>query len=272
MHQVSRLYYQVLHTVFYCTVQCLLHVIDIFIISCFYMVDDDLCGKCSSYRPVWICICKGFFDSSDISCTAVIEGCTEADYQQFVFTDLVSVQRIILAGIPGISSEIVRVCILTFYQFLLLICQGIPCFLGCLALFVCIICSFLNINGINQSCHFVSLRLIVICSFTGCFCGFFFGCSACSNCNCFFCCLFTGCLCGLCFRCSFCSCFFAGCLCGLFFGCSFCSYFLAGCLCRFCLRRSFCSLSFRLRLCGRFRCSLCLSLCCLCCAAAASGQ
>ena len=89
VHQMCWLYYQVLYAVVYCTVQSLLHIVDTFIISRFYMVDDDLCSKGSSYRPVWVCICKGFFDSSDISHTAVIEGCTEADYQQFVFTDFI---------------------------------------------------------------------------------------------------------------------------------------------------------------------------------------
>ena len=91
VHQVGWLYYQVLYSVFYCTVQCLLHVVDVFTISCFYMVDDDLCCERSSYRPVRICSCKGFFNSSDICCTAVIEGCSEAHYQQFVLTDFISV-------------------------------------------------------------------------------------------------------------------------------------------------------------------------------------
>ena len=49
MHQMCRLYNKVLNTVVYCTVKCLLHVIDYFIISCFYMVDNNLCCECTSY-------------------------------------------------------------------------------------------------------------------------------------------------------------------------------------------------------------------------------
>ena len=49
MHQMCRLYNKILNTVSYCTVKSLLHIIDYFIISCLYMVDDDLCCKCTSY-------------------------------------------------------------------------------------------------------------------------------------------------------------------------------------------------------------------------------
>ena len=54
-------------------------------------VDDDLCGKCTSYRPVRICGLQGFLDTSDIFCTAAVEGSTKAYYQQFVVTDVISV-------------------------------------------------------------------------------------------------------------------------------------------------------------------------------------
>ena len=37
------------------------------------MVDDDLCCKCSSYRPVRICCFQCFFDSTDILGTTVVK-------------------------------------------------------------------------------------------------------------------------------------------------------------------------------------------------------
>ena len=80
MHQMSRLHNQVLNTVSYCTVQCLLHVVDYFVISCLYMVDDDLCCKSSSYRPVRICCCQCILNTFDIFCTAVVKGGTKAYY------------------------------------------------------------------------------------------------------------------------------------------------------------------------------------------------
>ena len=41
MHQMSRLNNQVLNTVCNCTVKSLLHVVNVLIFSCLYMVDDD---------------------------------------------------------------------------------------------------------------------------------------------------------------------------------------------------------------------------------------
>ena len=91
MHQVSRLDNQVLHAIAYGSFQCLIHVVDLLVIAGLYMVDDDLCGKGSSYGPVRICGLQGFLDTSDICCTAVIERSTETYYQQFVVTDVISV-------------------------------------------------------------------------------------------------------------------------------------------------------------------------------------
>ena len=67
-----------------------------------YMIDDDLCGKCSSYRPVGIGCCNRILDTLDISHTAVVKGSTEAYYQNLVLTDLILIAGIILGSISGI--------------------------------------------------------------------------------------------------------------------------------------------------------------------------
>jgi hypothetical protein len=65
------------------------------VITRLYMVDDDLSGKCTSYRPIRICFLKGILDSLDILCTAVIEGSTEADYQKLILSDLILISRVV---------------------------------------------------------------------------------------------------------------------------------------------------------------------------------
>ena len=91
MHQMGRLYHQVLYAIVYGTLQGLIHIVDLLVITGLYMVDDDLCSKGTSYRPVRICGLQGFLDTSDIFCTAAVEGSTEAYYQQFVVSDVISV-------------------------------------------------------------------------------------------------------------------------------------------------------------------------------------
>ena len=78
MHQMCRLYNQILHTICDCTVKCLLHVIDLLTVSCLYVVDNNLCGEGSSYGPVRISFLQCILDALDILGTAVIEGSTEA--------------------------------------------------------------------------------------------------------------------------------------------------------------------------------------------------
>ena len=184
MHQMGRLYNQILNTILYCTVKSLLHVIDHFIISCLYMVDDDLCCKCSSYRPVRISFCKSILDSLDILCTAVIEGSTKAYNKKFILTDLILVTRIVLGSISCVTSEIIRICILTLYQFFLSICQSIPCFFGCLAVLICCVVSFLYIDLVDQSCYIICCFLICIRSLCGISCLSVLFCSRILCCHC----------------------------------------------------------------------------------------
>jgi len=162
MHQMRGLYYQVLNTVCHSAVQCLIHVVDMLIISCLYMVDDDLCGKCSSYRPVGIGCCDRILDTLDISHTAVVKGSAEAYYQNLVLTDLILITGIILGSISGISAEIIGICIFSLYQFLLCVGQCIPCCLGICTLLIGILSSLLHIDGIDHCCYFISCCLICI--------------------------------------------------------------------------------------------------------------
>ena len=159
---MGRLYYQVLNTVCHSAVQCLIHVVDMLIISCLYMIDDDLCGKCSSYRPVGIGCCDRILDTLDISHTAVVKGSAEAYYQNLVLTDLILITGIILGSISGISAEIIGICIFSLYQFLLCVGQCIPCCLGICTLFIGILSSLLHIDSIDQCCYFIGCCPICI--------------------------------------------------------------------------------------------------------------
>ena len=49
MHQMCRLNNKVFNSIVYCTLQCLLHVVNLLIITGLYVIDDDLSCKCSSY-------------------------------------------------------------------------------------------------------------------------------------------------------------------------------------------------------------------------------
>ena len=162
MHQMCRLYNKVLHSIVYSSLQCLIHIVDLLAITGLYVIDDDLCCKCSSYRPVRISCLNCLLNTTDICRTAVIEGCSKTYYKDFIFTDLISVEWIILGCISRISSEIIRIRILSLNEFFLYICQCIPCFFRCCTLLICLVCSFLNINVINQLRNFICCFLITV--------------------------------------------------------------------------------------------------------------
>ena len=161
MHQMCRLYNQVLDTICDCTVKCLLHVIDLLTVSCLYVVDDNLCGEGSSYGPVRISFLQCILDALDILCTAVIEGSTEADYKQLVFSDLILVARIILRSISGITAKILRACLLALYKCLLCIGQCVPCSLCLFTLCIGVIRALLYIDRIDQGCYLICSCLII---------------------------------------------------------------------------------------------------------------
>ena len=115
------------------------------------MIDNDLRGKGSSYRPVRIRFLKCIFNSFNILYTAVIKRCSEADNKNLIFSDIILIQRIILGCIACISSKVIRICIFTFYQFLLGVCQCVPGFFRFLTLFIRLIRSLLYVDCINSA-------------------------------------------------------------------------------------------------------------------------
>ncbi len=157
---MGRLYYKVFHPIGCCTVQRLLHVIDLLIVSCLHMVDDDLGGKRSSYRPVRICCCQRILDSFDVRHAAVIKRCTEADDQKFILSDLVLVARIVFGSITGISAEVIGIRFFTLHKLLLRIGQCIPRRLRRRTLRIGFVGSLLYIDCVNQSSCFIRLLLI----------------------------------------------------------------------------------------------------------------
>ena len=166
MHQVCRLDNQILYAVCDRSLQCLIHIVNAFSVSCLNMIDNDLRGKGSSYRPVRIRFLKCIFNSFNILYTAVIKRCSEADNKNLIFSDIILIQRIILGCIACISSKVIRICIFTFYQFLLGVCQCVPGFFRFLTLFIRLIRSLLYIDCVNQRCHLIrSLLILVFCTF-----------------------------------------------------------------------------------------------------------
>ena len=160
MHQMGRLNQQILHAVVHRSLECLIHVVDHLIITRLNVIDDDLRRECTSYRPVRIRRLESLLDSADILHTAVIIGSSERAYKNLVFSDSVLVERIILGGIAGISSEIIRICILALYQSFLCIRQSVPGLLCRLAVLVRSICSLLHVDLVNQSGYLVRCCLI----------------------------------------------------------------------------------------------------------------
>ena len=165
MHQMGRLYNQVLNTIIYSSLKCLIHVVNVLIITSLDMVDNDLCGKCTSYRPVRISLCKSILDAFDISYTAIVERSTKAYYQKLVLSDLILVTRIILGSISGVASEVIRISFFTFNQLFLSISQSIPCLFCCFTILIGSLSSFLNVDLIDQSCNLVCCCLVSICIF-----------------------------------------------------------------------------------------------------------
>ena len=200
---MSRLYHQVFNAIVNGTLKSLIHIVDLLVISCLYMVDDDLSGKCSSYRPIRICFLQSILDALDILCTAVVEGSTKAYNQKLVLTDLIAVAGIVFGSVAGVTSEILRACLFTFNQLFLSVSQLIPCFFGCGTVCIGGIGSLLNIDLIDQSCYIISCCLIVAlraclsgilrCCF-GCCLRYSLGCCLCYSLACCFCYSLSGCL------------------------------------------------------------------------------
>ena len=210
---MCRLNNKILNSVYNCAVKSLIHIVDYFIVSCFYMVDDNLCCKCTSYRPVRICFLKFVFDSFDILCTAVIERSTKTYNEKLILTNFILITRIILGCIACICTEIFRTCFFAFNQCFLSICQFVPCFFCSFAVFVGCVISFLNVDLVDQCCNFIRCFLVII----RCFC------CICSICVFFcICCFLCCCLCSVirsinACRSHHCDCCYSHCQCQCFY-------------------------------------------------------
>ena len=146
---MCRLNDQILNSVCYCTLQCLIHIVNLLTVTRLYMIDNDLCGKSTTYRPARICLLNCILNALDICYTAVIERCTEAYNKNLILSDIILITRIILRCITGISSEIIRICILALDQSLLCVGQLVPCCLCSLTPRIRLVCSLLHIDCID---------------------------------------------------------------------------------------------------------------------------
>ena len=162
VHQVGRLDNQLFNSVLHGALQCLIHIVDALAVTSLNVVDNDLCGKCTADCPIRECILDGILDTLDIFHTAVVEGSTKADYQDLLVANLILIARIVQARVAGITTKIIWICVLAFYQLLLLVSQGIPCLFGCLALLIRVIGALLYIDVIDQLCHLICRFLIGI--------------------------------------------------------------------------------------------------------------
>ena len=165
MHKVCRLNCKNFNTVFDSTVECLVHIVNLLAIPGLHMVDDDLGSECTSYIPVWECFLECILYTFYIHGTAIVEGCTEAYNQQLLLADIISIARIIFAGIAGIAAEVVRICLFSLDKFLLSVSKLVPCRLGSSALLVGLWSPFLDIDCVNQRSNLVcNLFVCLFCS------------------------------------------------------------------------------------------------------------
>ena len=160
VHEVRRLDHEMLDAVVDGTLQRLVHVVDLLAITCLDMIDDNLRGEGTTHRPVRIRCLQCLLDPADVLRTAVVEGGTEAHDEKLLLADTVLVQRIVLAGIPGVAAEIIRIGLLTLDKRLLCIRQLIPGLLRLRTLCIGILGPLLYIDRIDQRRHMICSCLI----------------------------------------------------------------------------------------------------------------
>ena len=153
VHEVRRLDHEMLDAVVDGTLQRLVHVVDLLAITRLDVIDDDLRGEGTTHRPVRIRCLQRLLDPADVLRTAVVEGGTEAHDEKLLLADTVLVQRIILAGIPGVAAEIIRISLLTLDERLLRICQLVPGRLRLRTLCIGILGPLLYIDRIDPPPH-----------------------------------------------------------------------------------------------------------------------
>ena len=166
VHQVRGLNDKIFDTVFLCAGQCLVDVVDGFVITGLHVVDDDLRGKCSAHGPVGVGFLQGLLNAADVGRTALVKGSAEADDKQLVLSDLIRIEWIVRRGISGIAAEVVGIRLFAFHQSLLRICQSIPCSSRRSDVVIRCLCALLHIDLVDQSCALC--RKLLICF--GCLC------------------------------------------------------------------------------------------------------
>ena len=105
VHQMGRLNHKIPDAVLFRAVKGLAHIVNGNVIPGFYVVNNNLAGKSSSYGKVRKCLLNSVLNGQT---SAVIVAGTKADYQKFIFTNLILIPGIILRCIPGIVILLVR--------------------------------------------------------------------------------------------------------------------------------------------------------------------
>ena len=160
MHQVGGLDDQLLHTVGDSALQSLLHVVDLLAVTGLDVVDDDLRGEGAAHGPVGVGRLQGVLNALDVGYAAVVEGGTEGYHQQLLLADLVLVAGIVLGGVAGVQTEVLRAGLLALHQRLLGVGQRVPSGLGGLALGVGLLGALLHIDGVDQGGDLVGGGLV----------------------------------------------------------------------------------------------------------------
>ncbi len=109
MHQMGRLYNQVLNAIVNGTLKSLIHVVDLLVITSLDMVDNDLSGECTSYRPVRImpparASSMPLISAARLSLKEVPKLTTRSSFSPISSP----VARIVLGSVAGVASEVLR--------------------------------------------------------------------------------------------------------------------------------------------------------------------
>ena len=99
---MSRLNNQILNAIVYRPLERFIDVINLFAVALCYMVNDDIGSEAAAYRVIRERLLQLILDGADGQTSAVIKAGAKAEYQQFVFTDVVLIARVVLRRITGV--------------------------------------------------------------------------------------------------------------------------------------------------------------------------
>ena len=125
IHQMSRLDNQGLYVIVNRTLECFAYVIDRYVISRLYMVNDDLAGKASSYGIIRECLLHCVLNCANGQTAAVVKAGSKADNHQLLIADLVLISCVVHRCISGV---------IIFFVFCLSLCSCFLCCSLCLSL------------------------------------------------------------------------------------------------------------------------------------------